>query len=400
MKTRWWILGILVFWIAGWALFKGQATLILGGADTTEFHRWLNEIKDNLDGARETSFFLNNIIGGISTALDSTIEFLRELLSIPAFPRPVPEIGWFGVVGLLTWMAYALASLRGAVLMAASLLLFGFLGYWGDSIDTLIITFVAVAICVVIGIPVGIWMARSKVATRVLTPILDTMQTIPSFAYLTPLALLFGIGPASAVVVTLVYAIPPLIRITAHGVRSVSPGTVEAARSIGVTRGQLLRKIQLPMARRTIVVGINQCTMAALSMATIAAYVDGPGLGQPVTEALQSLDVGSASVSGLAIVIMAIMLDRITTAASERSEVQRRKGKVRGRRDNYILGVLGLAALVTVYLSRQFFGLAAFPESPDLGTPLSKFFDNLTTWVVGTFDGITNAIKDAVTYGC
>ncbi len=160
---------------------------------------------------------------------------------------------------------------------------------------------------------------------------------------------------------------------------------MEAARSIGVTRGQLLRKIQLPMARRTIVVGINQCTMAALSMATIAAYVDGPGLGQPVTEALQSLDVGSASVSGLAIVIMAIMLDRITTAASERSEVQRRKGKVRGRRGNYILGVLGLAALVTVYLSRQFFGLAAFPESPDLGTPLSKFFDNLTTWVVGTF---------------
>ena len=399
VSTKWWILITLVVWLIGWAVFKGQDTLTLGGADTTAFHRWLNDIKSNLDSARETNFFLREVIGGISTTLDSTVEFLRELLSIPAFPRPVPQVGWFGVIGLLTWVAYALAGLRGAIMMVVSLLLFGYLGYWEDSIDLLIITFVAVAICVVIGIPIGILMARSKVATTILTPILDTMQTIPSFAYLTPLTLLFGIGSASAVVVTLVYAIPPLIRITAHGVRSVAPGTVEAARSIGVTRGQLLRKIQLPMARRTIVVGINQCTMAALSMATIAAYVDGPGLGQPVTEALQSLDVGSASVSGLAIVIMAIMLDRITTAASERSEVQRRKGKVRGRRDTYVLAGLGVGAIVSVWLSRQYLTLADFPTSPDLGKPLSEFFESLTNWVVDNFDGVTNAIKDAVSYG-
>ena len=269
---KWWILGILVVWIGGWALFKGQATLDPRGRRHDRVPPLAQRDQETTWTApATTSFFLNYVIGGISTALDSIVEFLRELLSMPAFPRPVPEIGWLGVVGLLTWLAYALAALRGAVLMAVSLLLFGFLGYWEDSMDTLIITFVAVAICVVIGIPVGIWMARSKVATGVLTPVLDMMQTMPSFAYLTPLALLFGIGPASAVVVTLVYAIPPLIRITAHGVRSVSPGTVEAARSIGVTRGQLLRKVQLPMARRTIVVGINQCTMAALSMATIAA---------------------------------------------------------------------------------------------------------------------------------
>lgn len=399
VSTKWWILGIIVVWVAGWALFKGTDTLTLGGADTTSFHRWLNDIKTSLDGARDTNFFVHDVIGGISSALDSIVEFLRELLSQPAFPRPVPEVGWLGVVALLTWVSYALAGLRGAVLMAVSLLLFGYLGYWQDSIDLLIITFVAVAICVIIGIPIGILMARSKLATTILTPILDTMQTIPSFAYLTPLALLFGIGSASAVVVTLVYAIPPLIRITAHGVRTVNPGTVEAARSIGVTRGQLLRKIQLPMARRTIVVGINQCTMAALSMATIAAYVDGPGLGQPVTEALQSLDVGSASVSGIAIVIMAIMLDRITTAASERSEVQRRKGKIRGRRDTVILAGLGVVALVSVYFSRQRLALAEFPDSPDLGKPLSETVESVTNWVVDTFEGLTNAIKDAVSYG-
>ena len=112
------------------------------------------------------------------------------------------------------------------------------------------------------------------------TPVLDLMQTMPTFCYLAPMALFFGIGPAAAVVLTFIYALPPLVRITEHGIKSVSPTTVEAARSLGLTRSQMLRQVQLPMARRTIVVGINQCTMAALSMATIAALVDGPGSRQ------------------------------------------------------------------------------------------------------------------------
>ena len=398
-KTRWLVLGILVFWVVGWYVFQGVDTLALGGADTTAFHRWLNDIKSSFDASRDTNFFLRDIIGGISNAIDAVVEFLREMFAIPAFPRPVPVVGWFGVVGLLGWVAYALAGVRGAVMMTLSLLAFGFLGYWADSIDLLIVTLVAVTICIVIGVPIGIWMARSKTVETGLTPVLDTMQTIPSFAYLTPLALLFGIGAASAVMVTLVYAIPPLIRITAHGVRTVSPATIEAGNSLGVTKRQLLRKIQLPMARRTIVVGVNQCTMAALSMATIAAYVDGPGLGGPVTDALQSLDVGSASVAGLAIVIMAIMLDRITTAASERSELQRRRGKSRGRRDRIVLAVLGVVAIVMVVLSRNRLALARFPSTPDLGTPIAEFVDSFTNWFVATFDGLTNGIKDVITYG-
>ena len=178
------------------------------------------------------------------------------------------------------------------------------------------------------------------------------MQTMPSFAYLAPLVLVFGIGPASAVVVTLIYAVPPLIRITAHGIRTVSPTTIEAARSMGASRRQTLRKVQLPMARRTIIVGLNQCIMAALSMATIAALIDGPGLGQPVAQALQSLDIGNAFVSGIAIVIMAIVLDRVTTAASERAEVARpaeaRTRAPAGSRSSRA----GSSTLVCVYLSR------------------------------------------------
>ena len=206
----------------GWAIFQGTATLELAGAELTPFQIWLNELRDVFDSARQSSFFFAYIIDPISAALDAVVNWLRELLSQPAFPRPVPEIGWFGVVALFTYVAYWVAGLRSAILVFVGLLLFGLLGYWPDSIDTLIVTFVAVSICVIIGIPLGIWMARSTRANAAITPILDVMQTMPSFAYLAPLVLFFGIGPASAVVATLIYALPPLARITAHGIRSVS----------------------------------------------------------------------------------------------------------------------------------------------------------------------------------
>ena len=389
------LLGVLVVWLLGWAIFRGRATLEIGGADLTDFHLWLNGIRDGFDEARAGSFFFEYIIGGISAAIDATVTGLRDLISQPSFPRPVPEIGWFGVIAVFSWVAYALAGLRSAVLVLAGLLLFGFLGYWEDSLDLLIVTFVAVLVCVVIGIPMGIWMARSRRATSVITPILDAMQTMPSFAYLAPLVLVFGIGPASAVVTTLIYALPPLARITAHGIRSVSPTTIEAARSMGTSRGQMLRTVQLPMARRTIIVGLNQCTMAALSMATIAALINGPGLGQPVAQALQSLDIGTAFVSGIAIVIMAIVLDRTTTAASERGQVATRGGEnPRRRRIGLIAG--GVVALVCVYLSRLYLQLAQFPEEPDLGTPLAAGVGAFTDGLVRAVSGLTGAITTVV----
>ena len=389
------MLGVLVVWVLGWVIFRGTATLEIGGADLTGFHLWLNSIRDGFDQARAGSFFFEYVIGGISAVIDATVTGLRDLLSQPSFPRPVPEIGWLGVVALFSWLAYAVAGVRSAVLVLVGLLLFGFLGYWQDSIDLLIVTIVAVVVCVIIGIPMGIWMARSRRATAVFTPILDAMQTMPSFAYLAPLVLLFGIGPASAVVTTLIYALPPLARITAHGIRTVSPTTIEAARSMGTSRAQILRTVQLPMARRTIIVGLNQCTMAALSMATIAALINGPGLGQPVAQALQSLDIGNAFVSGIAIVIMAIVLDRTTTAASERAEVAtRRGGNPRSRRIGLIAG--GVVALVCVYLSRLYLQLAEFPAEPDLGSPLAAGVSAFTDALVRAVSGLTGAITDIV----
>lgn len=397
--TRLLLLVTFVVWIVGWALWKGNNTLAIGGAELTDLHRWLNDVRDDFDNSRDSNFFLQYVVGGISDGIDWVVTVLQELFSQPAFPRPVPEVGWLGVVGLLTWLAYALAGIRSAVLVAASLLLFGFLGYWEDSIDLLIVTAAAVGICILIGLPVGILMARSKIASAAITPILDLLQTVPSFAYLTPLVLVFGIGPASAVVVTLIYALPPLVRITEHGLRSVSETTIEASSSMGVTRLQLLRKVQLPMARRTIIVGINQCTMAALSMATIAALINGPGLGKPVTKALESLDVGTAFVSGLAIVIMAIMLDRTTTAASERSEVLARRGPGSRQQRRIVLAATGAVAAVLVYVSHTYLWAAEFPDEPDLGQPLADRVSSSTDWLTSNIDETTNALKDLVSYG-
>ena len=149
---------------------------------------------------------------------------------------------------------------------------------------------------------IGILMARNRLVHSAITSLLDVMQTFPTFVYLAPFALFFGIGASSAVMLTLVYAMPPIIRITAHGILEVSPQVLEATDSAGQTSWQRLVKVELPMARRTIVVGLNQTTLAALSMATLAAFVDGPGLGQPVLDALKILDVGGGFVPGALIV--------------------------------------------------------------------------------------------------
>ncbi len=393
------LLGVLVVWVAGWALLKGRQTLTIGGAESTGLSRWLNDFRDSVEQARPGNFFLDTLIGGASDLLDGVFSFLAELVSTPSFPRPVPEIGWLGVVALLVWIAFAVAGWRQALLVAGCSVGFGVLGVWEDSLDLLIVTVISVVICIVVGIPLGIAMARRRAVSAVLTPILDTMQTMPAFAYLTPLALFWGIGPAAAIVTTLIYALPPLVRITEHGVRSVSATTLEAAHSLGVSRGQLLRQVQLPLAKRTIVVGVNQCTMAALSMATIAALINGPGLGGPVVKALQALDVGAAFVAGLAIVLLAIMLDRTTTAASIRVEVQARAGRTSERlRRSIVLGGLVVVG-VAVYISRTYLWAAEFPDGLDASRWLADGVNDVTDSVIGAIGGGTEAVKDFVTYG-
>jgi glycine betaine/proline transport system permease protein len=386
-------------WVAGWALFKGTATLAIGGAELTGFHRWLLGVRDSFERQRESNIVLDVAIGSVSAVLDWSVSILQDLFSRPSLPRPVPEVGWLGVVALAVLVGFWLAGARVAALCAVVLVTCGLLGYWPETMDTLIVTGVAVAVCVLIGLPTAIWMSRSPRVTAAITPVLDVMQTMPAFAYLAPLVLFFGINAASAVVTTLIYALPPLIRISAHALRSVQPSTVEASTSLGSTKGQLLRNVQLPMASRTILVGLNQTTMAALSMATIAALINGPGLGKPVVQALQSLDVGSAAVSGLCIVLVAIMLDRATTAAGAHREVARRARHEQGTR-RLVLGVLAVLTIAAIWLSRRSYWAAEFPdERLDLGTRLATWLSELNESVVNVIRPATQGLKDTVSFG-
>ena len=189
-------------------------------------------------------------------------------------------------------MGLVFVSWRTAPSWSLSFLAFGLLGLWASTIETLALISAAVVIALLIGIPLGILAGRSDRFLRLVSPILDFMQIMPTFAYLAPLTLIFLIGPAAATVATLIYAVPPAIRITALGIRGVGHETVEAAESLGSTRLQVLLKVQLPMARSTIGLAVNQTIMMALSMIVITALIDAPGLGQNILKALQKLNVG------------------------------------------------------------------------------------------------------------
>tara|TARA_B100001094_G_C17763488_1_gene591542 strand:- start:55 stop:663 length:609 start_codon:yes stop_codon:yes gene_type:complete len=183
---------------------------------------------------------------------------------------------------------------------------------WSESMTTLAMIFTAVIFCILIGIPLGILSSRSKTFEAIMRPILDVMQTIPSFVYLIPVVMLFGIGLTPGVVATIIFALPPIIRLTNLGIRQVSKGFKEAGSSLGLSKLLILIKIEIPLALKTIMAGINQTLMLALSMVVIAALIGAGGLGLTVYVALGRLDIGSAVIGGTGIVILAIILDRIT----------------------------------------------------------------------------------------
>jgi glycine betaine/proline transport system permease protein len=190
----------------------------------------------------------------------------------------------------------------------------GLIGAWSEAMVTLSLVITSVAFCLLIGLPVGIWLARSERATVIMRPILDAMQTTPAFVYLVPVVMLFGIGNVPGVVVTIIFALPPLIRLTSLGIRQVPEDLVEAARSFGASPRQLLFKVQLPLAMPTIMAGVNQTLMLALSMVVIASMIAVGGLGQMVLRGIGRLDMGLATIGGVGIVILAIILDRMTQA--------------------------------------------------------------------------------------
>lgn len=218
------------------------------------------------------------------------------------------------VIIIMALIAWQLAGRRLAIGTLASMIAVGLIGAWSEAMVTLSLVITSVFFCVVIGLPTGIWLARNERASNAVRPILDAMQTTPAFVYLVPIVMLFGIGNVPGVVVTIIFALPPLIRLTILGIRQVPGDLVEAARSFGASPKQLLFRVQLPLAMPTIMAGVNQTLMLALSMVVIASMIAVGGLGQMVLRGIGRLDMGLATVGGIGIVLLAIVLDRMTQA--------------------------------------------------------------------------------------
>ncbi len=218
------------------------------------------------------------------------------------------------IIALFSLLAWQISGKRLALGTLLALVFIGLIGAWSEAMVTLALVLTSVFFCFVIGLPMGIWLARSNRAADVVRPILDAMQTTPAFVYLIPIVMLFGIGNVPGVVVTIIFALPPLIRLTNLGIRQVPDDLVEAARSFGASPGQLLFKVQLPLALPTIMAGVNQTLMLALSMVVIASMIAVGGLGQLVLRGIGRLDMGMATIGGVGIVLLAIILDRITQA--------------------------------------------------------------------------------------
>lgn len=260
----------------------------------------------------------SGFFGAISNAI------LRPLLWLEGVLRDAPPWAILLAIGLLAFAA-SRRPFFSLFLVAIGWFL-GALQLWDQAMQTLAIMIVAVLLAVIVGIPFGVWSARSDRARAVLAPLLDLMQTIPSFVYLIPVAMLFGLGKVPAIIATVIYATPPLIRLTDLGIREVDARITEASRSFGATRWQILRGVQFPLAMPSILQGLNQTTMMALAMVVIASLIGARGIGQTVLLGLNRNDFGTGLVGGLAILILAVILDRITQAAGRRSQAFRRIG--------------------------------------------------------------------------
>ncbi len=239
----------------------------------------------------------------ISAPIDTVLNSLDSLFNFIPFPI---------ILLIFVFFAYRTNGLKFAIFSFISLVFIDLVDLWSESMTTLAMIFTAVLFCMIIGIPLGILASRSNTFEIILRPVLDIMQTIPSFVYLIPVVMLFGVGLTPGVVATIIFALPPIIRLTNLGIRQVGKGFKEAGSSLGLTKILILIKIEIPLSLKTIMAGVNQTLMLALSMVVIAALIGAGGLGLTVYIALGRLDVGSAVIGGTGIVILAIILDRIT----------------------------------------------------------------------------------------
>ena len=339
---------------------------------------WADAIQAWVIRNRSTSFLFSGLFRPVGALAAGALGATSALLE---------TLGWPGVLVLIATGALLASGWRVAVVTVTALVAIGAIGRWDDAMVTLALTVVAVLASVLIGVPIGVLAGRVPRAARITRPILDTLQITPAYVYLIPLVLLFGIGDPAAVVATVAFAVSPLVRLTALGVRQVPTATIEVAVSSGATRAQLLRTVQLPLALPSIRIGLNQTIMMALGMAVVASLVGATGLGREVLRGLQTLDTGRALDAGLAIVLLAIVLDRLTTSAGGRSSA-RLTGPPAWRTST--VGLLAVTALATVP-ARPF----PFAGALSLAAPAAAF----DAWSRIALYGVTSTISDVLLLG-
>ncbi|GHD62665.1 MULTISPECIES: ABC transporter permease subunit [Streptomyces] len=317
-------------------------------------------IIDNRDGHPLFLYFL----GHVSNAV---------VVSVRAVYLVLLALGWAGVTAAATLVAWRVAGVRLALTSLAAFAVCGVLGMWVPTMQTLALMVVAVAASVLLGGLLGLAAGLSDRMHRVLRPVLDTMQVLPAFAYLLPVVLVFGIGVPAAVLATVIYAAPPMARLTALGLRDADAGVMEAATSLGATGRQRLLTARLPLARKELLLGVNQSIMMALGMAVIASVIGAGGLGDRVYQALASVDVGAALAAGVPIVLLAIVLDRVTAAAGERI------GAAPAHRSR--LGwAIAAAATAAVALGTRLADALTWPDgwTLDIAEPVNRAVDWMT----------------------
>ncbi|HLR75170.1 MAG TPA: proline/glycine betaine ABC transporter permease [Virgibacillus sp.] len=270
--------------------------------------------------------YADKVVSYLDTTFEGLFQFIffiasRTINGIDSFLTWLP---WFIFIFIIFLLGWYFQSVLSGVLYATFIFLIGTFGLWDDMMMTISIIISAVFISLIIGIPFGVWMSFSKVFSTIMRPILDAMQTMPSFVYLIPAIFFFGLGNVSAIFATLIYALPPVIRLTELAIRGVDPEVIESAQSFGSSRWQMLRKVQLPQALPTIMAGVNQTTMMALAMVVVASMVGAQGLGEQVLISINRIDIALGFEAGISIVFLAIIIDRITNGVADRFQKHRR----------------------------------------------------------------------------
>jgi len=379
--------------------------ICVGGAIASGFHsgfpsswllgvpRWFDSADNWVSNHQQSNFFLHHIVGGLSNIMNSTTNDLVHFLH---------WMTWVGVLAAATLIAWLAGRWRTALFTVLMVSSFGILqipnggpngisSMWSSAMTTLALMAVAIVLSIIVGIPLGIASAVWPLVGKTIRPVLDMMQILPAFAYLVPIVVLFSIGNPAGIVATFIYAVPPLVRFTEVGIRTVRRDVIEASEAFGATRRQVLWHVQLPLAAQAIMLGLNQVIMMALSIVVIASLIGAGGLGDPVLQALQTQENGEGLVAGVLIVFMAMWLDRTTAALGQRTK----RGAAARRLSRVQLAGLWGAVLAAVLISRYGLGLGDWPSS--WGFSIVTQCTNALNWITDHLTGVSGSLSSFLT---